>query len=38
MKAQKWVQVKPFSGEPSEDNLKLVEFDLADELQQDGMR
>lgn len=32
MKAQKWVLVKKFSGIPNEENIKLEEFDLKEEL------
>ena len=37
MKAKKWVLVKQFSGIPTEENLKLIEFDLPDELQENGI-
>lgn len=33
MKAKKWVLAKSFSGIPTDENLKLVEFELPDELQ-----
>lgn len=33
MKAQKWILAKKFNGDPTEENIKLVEFDLPDELQ-----
>ena len=37
MKAKKWVLVQQFSGIPTEENLKLIEFDLPDELQENGI-
>ena len=37
MKAKKWVLVKQFSGIPTEENLKLIEFDSPDELQENGI-
>jgi prostaglandin reductase 1 len=33
MKAQKWILAKKFNGDPTSENIKLVEFDLPDELQ-----
>jgi hypothetical protein len=36
MKAQKWVLAKKFAGFPTEENIKLVEFDLPNELQENG--
>lgn len=36
MKGKKWILAKEFSGTPSEDNFKLVEYDLPDELQPGG--
>jgi hypothetical protein len=36
MKAQKWILAKKFNGDPTEENIKLVEFDLPDELQPGG--
>jgi NADPH-dependent curcumin reductase CurA len=32
MIGKRWVLVKPFSGIPTEENLKLEEFNLPDEL------
>jgi hypothetical protein len=37
MKGQKWVYAKPFEGEPKEDDLQLVEFDLPEQLDQNGL-
>ena len=37
MKARKWVLVKHFEGEPKDDDLKLVEEDLPDELKENGI-
>lgn len=36
MKAQKWILAKQFSGVPTDENIKLVEFDLPDELKENG--
>lgn len=36
MKAKKWILQKQFSETPTQENLKLVEFDLPDELQPGG--
>ena len=38
MKAQKWILVKQFSGFPSEENLKLVDIELPDELKPNGLK
>ena len=37
MKAKKWVLAKQFLGLPTGENLKLVEFDLPDELKEEGI-
>lgn len=37
MKAKKWILSKGFHGLPSKDNLKLIEFDLQDELKDGGI-
>lgn len=37
MKGQKWILAKQFSGFPTDENLKLVEYDLPDELQPGGL-
>ena len=36
MKAQKYVLAKAFSGAPTEENIKLIEFELDDELKENG--
>ena len=36
MKAQKFELAKQFSGIPTEDNIKLIEFELNDELKELG--
>lgn len=36
MKAKKWILAKHFEGEPKEENLQLVEFDLSDDLKENG--
>jgi hypothetical protein len=36
MKAQKWILAKPFSGVPAKDNFELVEFEIPDELKENG--
>lgn len=36
MKSKKWILAKAFSGVPSEENLKLVEFELKDDLHTGG--
>ena len=36
MKGKKWIISKKFHGNLTEDNLKLVEFDLPDELKEKG--
>ena len=33
MKAKKWILAKQFVGEANDENIKLVEFDLPDELE-----
>lgn len=37
MKGKKWILAKQFSGVPTDENLKLVEYDLPDEMQPGGM-
>ncbi len=37
MKAKKWVLVKKFDGVPTEENIKLVEFELDEELKENGL-
>jgi NADPH-dependent curcumin reductase CurA len=34
MKGKRWILATPFSGIPTEENLKLEEFDLPDELKE----
>lgn len=36
MKAKKWILAKKFTGVPNEENLKLVEEEIADELKPGG--
>jgi hypothetical protein len=36
MKAQKWVLVKHFEGVPKEEDLVLTDFEIDDELQENG--
>ena len=36
MKAQKYVLAKAFSGTPTEENIVLVDFELDDELKENG--
>ena len=36
MKAQKWVLAKQFDGEPKDDDMILTDFELSDELQENG--
>jgi len=36
MKGKKWVLVKEFNGQPTAENLSLVEYDLPDELKPNG--
>lgn len=36
MKAQKFIYAKQFSGTPTEENVKLVDFELDDNLKEDG--
>ena len=36
MKAKKWILEKAFSGLPTGENLKLIEYDLPDELKENG--
>ena len=36
MKAQKWIVEKEFLGEPSSENLSLVDFEIPDELADGG--
>lgn len=38
MKIKKWILVKHFEGEPSDENLKLVEEYLPDELKENGIK
>ena len=38
MKAKKWIMAKGFHGVPTEENVKLVEFELPDELNEGGMQ
>ena len=38
IKGKKWILAKQFSGIPTDENLKLVEFELSDELQEDGIK
>ena len=37
MKAQKWVLVKHFDGEPKDEDLQLVDFELSDDLKENEM-
>lgn len=37
MKAKKWIIAQPLSNPLKEENIKLVEFDLPDELQPEGI-
>ena len=37
MKAKKWILAQPLSNPLKEEDLKLVEFDLPDELQPGGI-
>lgn len=37
MKGKKWVLVKHFDGAPKDSDFELVEFDLPEELQENGM-
>ena len=36
MIGKKWILAKPFSGQPSQENFKLVEYELPDELKENG--
>jgi hypothetical protein len=36
MKGKKWILVKEFNGQPTLENLSLVEYDLPDELKPSG--
>ena len=36
MKGHKWIYAKPFDGLPTEENLQLVEFDVPDQLGENG--
>ena len=36
MKGKKWLLAKEFSGVPTSENIKLVEYELVDELKPDG--
>lgn len=36
MKGKKWILAKSFSGEPTEEHIKLVEYDLPDQLEPGG--
>jgi hypothetical protein len=38
IKGKKWILAKQFSGLPTDENLKLVEYELPDELQEDGIK
>lgn len=38
IKGKKWVIAKPFFGPMTNDNLKLVEYDVPEELQPGGMK
>jgi hypothetical protein len=37
MKAKKWVLVQHFKGEPTDDDLQLLEEDLPDDLKENGI-
>lgn len=36
MKAKKWILNKDFCGQPTEDNLSLVEFEIPEQLEENG--
>ncbi len=36
MKAKKWVLEREFNGEPTDEDIQLVEEELPDELQENG--
>ena len=37
VKGKKWVLAKQFSGLPTDENLKLVEYEVSDDLQENGI-
>jgi hypothetical protein len=37
MKGQKWVMVKGFQGLPTKENLKLVDYEVPEDLQDGGI-
>ncbi len=36
VKGKRWILAKSFEGVPNEENLKLYEYELSEELQQNG--
>lgn len=36
MKAQKWVLVQHFNGEPKDEDLQLTDFEISDNLNENG--
>ena len=37
VKGKKWILSKSFSGNPTDENLQLLEYELPNELQKDGI-